>query len=71
MVGGWLLLIIMSNIHSVGCICVPDFAMLMLAGGITGVDNRQVSVTVNEDGEPEVKETRVRFVKEYFSLSST
>jgi len=43
-----------------GCICVPDFAMLMLAGGITGVENRQVSVTVNEDGEPVEKETRKR-----------
>ena len=44
--------------------------MLMLAGGITGVDNRQVSVTVNEDEEPK-PETRVRFVEEDFSLSST
>merc|ERR1719435_920935 len=41
-----------------GCVCVPGFAMLMLAGGITGVESRQsnitdrqVSVTITEEGE--------------------
>jgi len=50
-----------------GCICVPDFAMLMLAGGITGVESRQsnitdrqVDVTITEDGEEPERGTRKR-----------
>jgi len=50
-----------------GCICVPDFAMLMLAGGITGVESRQsnitdrqVDVTITEEGDEPEKGTRKR-----------
>merc|ERR1712002_273647 len=42
-----------------GCICVPDFAMLMLAGGGTGGDSRQLNVTEEEPEREERKRGRV------------
>jgi len=43
-----------------GCVCVPDFAMLMLAGGITGMgEQRQLNLTEEEPVREDRKRGRV------------